>query len=111
MAVAQCTSKRKPLAAIAVVLLALYVGSHCLLSRYSAAVNRRAYNIEDYCYVPMRLQSVCDSGWLWASHRILTVVYLPVWAVDHYALGGPRPVLHMPSGSLERGDSGDTSLK
>ena len=78
--------RRWVVAACAVV--GLYVGSYVLLSRCSLGLTRE-YGMDGFYYVPCDPRAIAESKTLQGVHFALACFYYPVWAVDHFMLGGP----------------------
>jgi len=102
----------KELALAGAVVLCLYVGSHFVLSRYSAARTLREYGIGPSLYVPLSLETVDFAFPLFWLHHGLRIIYAPLWLVDHHVFGGPLPLRSMPMWSIEYEalDRGNVSL-
>ena len=97
-----CLFSRKELALAGAVVLCLYVGSHLLLSRYSAARVSRQYGLPGVSlYVPLSLETVENSGPLFWLHHGLRIIYAPLWLVDNRLLDGPAPLRSMPLWAID----------
>lgn len=66
----------------------LYVGSYFALSRYSLEV-LEGNGVCGFYYVPCSGDTLTEYRGLEELHQALVLFYYPIWALDHYLLGGP----------------------
>ena len=102
---------RRPRAwTVAAVALLVYVGSYFTLSRYSLWYNSGG-GLQGFLYVPCSpefLNRHYDS--LESVHYALVYFYYPVWAFDHYILGGSYWG-HFPMQGLDPPDMPESSRR
>lgn len=79
--------KKKTITWLGCAFLAIYVGSYYALSR-SSVHRLKGTGIEGFYYVPCRAESLRSTS-VQTVHHVLTIIYSPVWAIDHYVFGGP----------------------
>ena len=90
-------STRRTIWIVLAALLCVYVASYLAISRYSRAMGR-----EDGPSIFL-IPGICgtrDADSLEATHHFLACAYYPLWAAEHYLLGGPY-CAHFPSTRLQ----------
>jgi hypothetical protein len=84
-------ARRRAIVALLVVLLAMYVGSYCVLSRRGMRANA-AVGADGFGYFAPGLGRLTGGEGEQLLHweYVVHVVYWPAYAVDHCVLGGPQ---------------------
>ena len=80
-------STRKTIWILVAAFLCVYVASYLAISRYSRAIAGKD-GPPVFC-VP-GIARVQNDRALESTHLFLTCAYFPLWAAEHFVLGGPR---------------------
>jgi hypothetical protein len=70
-------------------LVALYLCSYVMLSRYGESLANRI-NLDGFWYVPCDFVTMAESEGLQHLNALLSVVYFPLWLVDYTLFGFPH---------------------
>ena len=72
-----------------------YVGAHLALSRISARLVQRDWEVSGFFYIPVECDTfAAHERLLMPVHIALSFVFLPAWKIDT-AFGGPQPLMHI----------------